>query len=102
MSQRREMQQLIALKRALEKDMGIEVDMGRYGLRQRLLRLARASEDPAVAALAASLEADPVPEAPRSRCHERTRYGTTHQGLVPGPPHLRRLTGTPGDGAARR
>lgn len=64
MSQRREMQQLIALKRALEKDMGIEVDMGRYGLRQRLLRLAKASENPAVAALAASLEADPVPEAP--------------------------------------
>lgn len=62
MSQRREMQQLIALKRALEKDMGIEVDMARYGVRQRLLRLAKASEDPTVAALAASLEGGPPPE----------------------------------------
>jgi len=58
MSQREEMQLLIALKRALEKDMGIEVDMSRYGVRQRLLRLARASENPEVAALAARLEGD--------------------------------------------
>ena len=62
MSQRREMQQLIGLKRALEKDMGIEVDMARYGVRQRLLRLAKASEDPTVAALAASLEGGSSPE----------------------------------------
>jgi len=55
MSQREEMQLLIALKRALEKDMGIEVDMERYGIKQRLLRLARASENPEVADLAARL-----------------------------------------------
>ncbi|MGM0516475.1 MAG: hypothetical protein ACQER6_02630 [Pseudomonadota bacterium] len=55
MSQREEMQLLIALKRALEKDMGIEVDMGRFGVQQRLLRLARASEDPEVAEMAARL-----------------------------------------------
>lgn len=56
MSQREQMQRLIELKRALEKDMGITVDMSRYGVEQRLLRLARASEDPAVQALAASLD----------------------------------------------
>lgn len=56
MSQREEMQLLIALKRALEKDMGIAVDMGRYGVKQRLLRLARASESPEIADLAARLE----------------------------------------------
>ncbi|MFO7582144.1 hypothetical protein [Guyparkeria sp.] len=60
MSQREEMQLLIALKRALEKDMGIEVDVTRYGVKQRLLRLAKASEDPAVAALATSLEGEPA------------------------------------------
>ena len=56
MSQREQMQRLIELKRALEKDMGITVDMSRYGVEQRLLRLARASDDPAVQALAASIE----------------------------------------------
>lgn len=55
MSQRERMQHLVELKRALEKDMGITVDMSRYGVEQRLLRLARASEDPAVQALAALL-----------------------------------------------
>ncbi|MDG4868017.1 hypothetical protein P8631_08395 [Guyparkeria sp. 1SP6A2] len=59
MSQRQEMQQWIALKRALEKDMGIVVDMQRYGVQQRLLRLARASEDPEVIMLARALERDP-------------------------------------------
>jgi len=55
MSQREEMQLLIALKRALEKDMGIAVDMDRYGVKQRLLRLARASESPEIAEMAARL-----------------------------------------------
>lgn len=56
MSHRERMQRLIELKRALEKDMGITIDLSRYGVEQRLLRLARASEDPAVQALAASLD----------------------------------------------
>jgi hypothetical protein len=60
MSLREEMQLLIALKRALEKDMGIEVDMGRYGVKQRLLRLARASENPEVAELATRLAATDI------------------------------------------
>ncbi len=59
MSQRERMQRLVELKRALEKDMGITVDISRYGVEQRLLRLARASEDPAVKALAASLDEPP-------------------------------------------
>ncbi|QGT77643.1 hypothetical protein GM160_01360 [Guyparkeria halophila] len=56
MSQREHMQRLVELKRALEKDMGITVDMSRYGVEQRLRRLARASEDPAVKALADLLD----------------------------------------------
>ncbi|MFN2381243.1 MAG: hypothetical protein ABR561_01660 [Guyparkeria sp.] len=56
MSQREQMQRLVELKRALEKDMGISVDMSRYGVEQRLLRLARASDAPEVRALAAALE----------------------------------------------
>ncbi len=64
MSQRERMQRLVELKRALEKDMGITVDMSRYGVEQRLLRLARASEDPAVQALAASLDQPPTAAEP--------------------------------------
>ncbi|MFI9651409.1 hypothetical protein [Guyparkeria halopsychrophila] len=55
MSQRERMQHLVELKRALEKDMGITVDMSRYGVEQRLLRLARASEDPRILALAEAI-----------------------------------------------
>ena len=81
MSQRERMQCLIELKRALEKDMGITVDMSRYGVEQRLLRLARASEDPAVQALAASIDQpataaepqEPAQPGPRIRGYYRGR-----------------------------
>ena len=63
MSQREEMRSLIELKRALERAMGIRIDMDRFGVRQRLLRLAQASGDPEVAALAQRLES-PEPMAP--------------------------------------
>jgi hypothetical protein len=61
MSQRAEMQQLVALKRALEREMGIRIDMDRYGLRQRLLRLAVASHDPETAALVRELQGEATP-----------------------------------------
>ena len=57
MSQREEMRSLIELKRALERDMGISIDMDRFGVKQRLLRLAQASGNPDVAALARRLDA---------------------------------------------
>ena len=66
MSQREEMRSLIELKRALERDMGISIDMDRFGVKQRLLRLAQASGSPEVSALARRLDApeaeDPAPE----------------------------------------
>ncbi|WP_410474693.1 hypothetical protein [Guyparkeria sp. TX1] len=64
MSQRERMQRLVELKRALEKDMGITVDMSRYGVEQRLLRLSRPSEDPAVQGLVASLDHPPTAAEP--------------------------------------
>lgn len=84
MSQRQEMQQWIALKRALEKDMGIAVDMQRYGVQQRLLRLARASEDPAVIALARALERGP--ESTEGREKDRLDEGERIKGYYRGRP----------------
>ncbi len=82
MSQRQEMQQWIALKRALEKDMGGAVDMQRYGVQQRLLRLARASEDPAVISLARALERGPA--STRDREKERLDEGERIKGYYRG------------------
>ncbi|MCL7745213.1 hypothetical protein LV476_09720 [Guyparkeria hydrothermalis] len=62
MSQREEMRSLIELKRALERDMGITIDMDRFGVKQRLLRLAQASGNPDVAALVRRLETPDAPE----------------------------------------
>ncbi len=78
MSQREQMQRLVELKRALEKDMGITVDMSRYGVEGRLRRLAQASESPEVHALVAALDppspaADPGPAGPRIRGYYRGR-----------------------------
>ncbi|HER35021.1 MAG: hypothetical protein JXJ30_09910 [Halothiobacillaceae bacterium] len=71
MSEREEMQALIELKRALERDMGIRIDMDRFGFQQRLLRLAQASGSPEVAALARRVGspqiADPVTETGETR-----------------------------------
>ena len=74
MSQREEMQSLIELKRALERDMGIVVDMSRFGVRQRLLRLARASDNPEIQALVRRLES-PAAEPPSAEAADRRIRG---------------------------
>lgn len=71
MSQREEMQSLIELKRALERDMGIAIDMNRFGVKQRLLRLAQASENPEITTLARRLDAPE--EAPAQTEGKRVR-----------------------------
>ena len=74
MSQREEMQALIELKRALERDMGISIDMERFGVKQRLLRLAQASGDPDVDTLAQRLgSAEPKEATPEQGETRRIR-----------------------------
>ncbi|MFP4251945.1 MAG: hypothetical protein ACOCPR_02140 [Guyparkeria sp.] len=76
MSQREYMQRLVELKRALEKEMGITIDMERYGVEARLRRLAQACDDPAVRELVARLD-QPAPDtdgaSPRIRGYYRGR-----------------------------
>ena len=79
MSQREEMRSLIELKRALERDMGISIDMDRFGVKQRLLRLAQASGSPEVAALARRLEA-PAADAPAPEAGETRRIRGYYRG----------------------
>lgn len=79
MSQREEMRSLIELKRALERDMGITIDMERFGVRQRLLRLAQASGNPDVAALVRRLETPDAPE-PASEEAETRRIRGYYRG----------------------
>ena len=79
MSQREEMRSLIELKRALEREMGITIDMERFGVRQRLLRLAQASGNPEIAALARRLEA-PEPATPLPTEGERRRIRGYYRG----------------------
>jgi len=73
MSQREEMQSLIELKRALERDMGIAIDMNRFGVKQRLLRLAQASENPEITTLVRRLEAPEAASQPSQTEGKRVR-----------------------------
>lgn len=55
MFSKQEMQLIVSLKRALQRELGIEIGMQPEGLAQRLLKLASLSEDGDVRELAAQL-----------------------------------------------